>query len=79
MNNNFDKVLSLLEAFNRLHDGISLDPMYEPVAIDGILYVRGLSENLAKLYTLLHASTFDYAFYLVECEHEMVMKVLNLH
>ena len=79
MKTKFFQILSLIDSLNRLHDGLGESPRFMPYPLNGALYVGGLSADLALLYALLWASTYDYSFSLVEKESGLVLKVVILH
>lgn len=79
MKEKFSPILSLIDSLNRLHQGIGESPRFMPYPLNDALYINGLNADLALLYALLWASTYDYSFLLIEKESGLVLKVVNLH
>lgn len=70
------KVSSLIDSLNDLHIGISNDVRFEYRLDGSSIYVRGLSDDLAHLYLLLHSGVANVCVYLQWTTKGMELEIM---
>lgn len=74
MDKKFNAVINLLDAYNVLYKGISESPRFSYKVVNDSLYIYGLSCDLALLYTMLWAHTFDFSIHVSRVGDDNVLE-----